>query len=286
MMIDIREVAVGDPDPRWEKDLSHVKDILEGSRHHWDDFVDEYANDVLAVARRWCGSRCLEKCPLQRRGFSNLFRTFRTLVENRQECDEASEAFHFIFLKMRYKCLPRYSGKCSLRTFLYPLFLPKSERNDISNRIRYGFEQLYADYIRETKGRVRVPKAVIELGDFYEEKSYAELYILMCYGYPDDVIADRLKMRAECLDAVARARCRIEEMFGFAHFHQYESRRPLVVVGGEMGKFGSELDESPAGVVDSTAAPDRTEEAAIAICLMAAAVGRLLPQVHRVVTLR
>ena len=189
----------------WATDLERVTAILAGDTKAWHAFVEEYSDRVLAAALAWCRPNCSRSCPLCRRK-SGLLEMFL-----RQDCDEVSEAYIFILEKIRQVSLPRYQGRCALETFLFPLLnrvpeTPRRKSTGSSSGARYGYPQLFAEFVRQKYGRIRPPAAVQNLGVLA-----GRVFVQICYGRDDGEIALALRLTAQEAAQLPQIRAQIDE---------------------------------------------------------------------------
>jgi DNA-directed RNA polymerase specialized sigma24 family protein len=259
-------------DPRWIEDYQRVADILNGDTATWHAFVEEYADKVLATALSWCRPGCLGACPFEGRRPEGLVRIFLGLT---QDCDEASDAFEFIFRTIKQKCLRVYRGECQLSSFLFPLFHPIRERDRSSSGTRYGYEQLFSDFLRERyDGRVRAPKSVKRLGQFE-----AKVFVQICYGRDDDAIAFHLYLSLDEAARLPELRTRIEEVLrkeGWDHYWKALGHRQIdhEVTFTDLRAKQEEEEEEEADI--EVADPNaNTEEEALAGIIVKEVIGQL-----------
>ena len=172
--------------PTHPEDFARVASILAGDDGEWHTLLAAHAEDIVSTALRWCRPGCLHPCPFNGVPWSALY---SHLVSRDQDCDEVSSAYEFIISKIRGKSLPSYQGRCSLRTYLYPLLRPTSESDENAPRNVYNYHKLFSDYLRATCGRVRAPKPVAALGEFE-----TAVFVRVCYGKGDAEMTSRLAL--------------------------------------------------------------------------------------------
>jgi len=243
---------------KWDADVRRVQAILKGDDRAWHALVYEYADRMVTTALRWCRPGCLRRQPCAFSGgaFSRPFEVYK-----RQDCENLSDAFDFIVCRIRQKCLEEYEGRCALSTFLFPLFVPRRERKPGSPGLRYGYEQLLSDFLRQEDRRIRAPKAVQELGEFE-----SGVYVQTCYGRDQEEIAFHLGLTPEQRRLIPGARERIDEVlrdegsghyWGFMGYLSVEGTVTFSELDGEDDERLS-ADERIASTFD-------TERAAIAL---------------------
>ena len=153
----------------------------------WDEFRVRFESRILFIAVRWCGPACRADCP----GYRLPVRYSPKLEI---VCDTALEAFYFIIRKVVDK-LKYYRGECSLETWLHPMLTPGGS---YSNLQVYDYRKLFADYLREERGRVEPPASIKHLSN-----NHQKLFVKLVQGYSKESIAEDLRISLEDLDRLA-----------------------------------------------------------------------------------
>ena len=250
------------------EDLELVRAILRGDEAAWRSFVDQYSDRIYQTAYRWCRRRCRRThCPVSRNLGLSLIDRIRGSI-----CDEIRDGYVFILEQISKKSLPKYKGDCSLASFLYPVLNPSSEDKQPGGRVQYGYEQLYADYLRQRLGRLRLPKILKNL-----PREHQAVFEKICWGWTEAQICERLGLSPEEFQNIES---QIEKALlnkGWKHYWYWLGFRAVreVPLSSPPSQEGDEPAEPEIPVADPSATPETAAAAREALSIFEQALGRL-----------
>ena len=157
----------------------------------WNEFRRRFDSRILYIAVRLCGDWCQPNCP----GYGKN----RKYVRYDLMCDTAMDAYLFVYHYI-LKTFADYLGECNLDTWLFPFLNTKIP----GSTPRPNFYSMKSDYLRETKGRVNIPKCLQHL-----PKKHQALFKRLVFGDSLDAAAASAKLS---LAEAETARERIAEI--------------------------------------------------------------------------